>query len=450
MRHLIEVRIRNQSRARVMQARWSVSGPAEHNGRRARLSGSNFQLISLRSSRMRILAMVTGDFRNADSGSRLRDYHLCSALSSLGDLDVLAFAPHQDVAGPSRDLKATVIVDRAPLRPVALLRSLARGIQYHADLFDPRRHKGFSKVRDAQYDLIYASMVYAMPAAAELKSGGNSSDALVVWDTHNYDPDVWKQMAANAGLLRRLVARRQVGPSSNAVVAAGELADIVLACTDGDAAKLKEVTRGGSVHVVPNGGETDHWSEAGDSIDPAPSTCVVFGTLRQHSTRRGLEWFLDDVWPRVRDGAAEAALTVAGRDPASGLARKVAATPGARLVANPEDLAATVAESHVIAVPQATGTGSKVKMFSALATGRPIVASSVAVTGIPKELLESVAVVDNGEAWSAAILEAFRLAASQPERSLGKRTLVENSDWSSSTDRLLTVLSERLGRSGAP
>ena len=51
------------------------------------------------SARVRILAMTIEDFRTADSGGRSRDFYMCSALTRLGELDVLTFRPHQAQAG---------------------------------------------------------------------------------------------------------------------------------------------------------------------------------------------------------------------------------------------------------------------------------------------------------------------------------------------------------------
>ena len=393
---------------------------------------------------MRILALTTGDFLTADSGSRLRDFHLCSALSSLGEMDVLTFTPHQNIAGPRRELNANVMIDRAPARPRALLASLVRGELYHGYLFDPRRHKDFASVAANSYDIIYSSMVYGVAAAAELRAARGSSDSLVVWDTHNFDPDVWRLMEANAGLFRRLVARRQIGPAVNAVSSAASIADMVLACTDADAVKLKQMASDDSVYVVPNGGETAHWRRAGASANGVPRSCVIFGTLRQNSTRRGLEWFLDRVWNRVRERTPDATLTVAGRDAAPGLARRISSAPGTRLVANPPDLAAEVAKAQVIAIPQVTGTGSKIKVFEALATGRPIVASPSALTGIPAEQWVNLTVAEDEEGWDAAILSAFERSESQSAESTWSQTPMDPSDWSASRERLLAVLRERV------
>jgi len=392
---------------------------------------------------VRILALTTGNFLTADSGSRLRDYHMCSALSRLGDLDVLTFAPHQDIAGPTRDIDANVMIDTARPRAVSMLASLVRRKLYHGYLFDPRQHKAFTSVAANSYDVIYSSMVYAVPAAVQLRGDGPSADSLVVWDTHNFDPDVWKLMAANSGLLRRVVAHRQIGPAVNAVKAAASSADIVLACTDEDAGKLKQISPAGSVYVVPNGGETEHWSDAGQSTDAVPGSCVIFGTLSQNSTRRGLEWFLDRVWERVREGSPGATLTVAGRDPAPGLSRRVSREPGVRLVVNPADLAAEVAKAQVIAIPQVTGTGSKVKVFEALATGRPIVASSAALSGVPDDLRLNVTVPDDEDEWVSWILSSFDNPPSGDGRRWN-RALIDRSDWSASADRLLALLREQV------
>jgi glycosyltransferase involved in cell wall biosynthesis len=393
---------------------------------------------------MRTLALVTGDFRTADSGARLRDYYMCSALSQLGDLDVIAFVPHQDVAGPKRELTGNVMVDRARVRPLTLVASILQGDLYHGRVFDPRDHKDFSEISTQKYDVIFSSMVYGVPAASMLR-GGSSPDAIVVWDSHNYDPDVWSLMAANAGPIRRFIARRQVGPAVNAVTAAASMSDIVLACTDDDAAKLERLAPR-SVYVVPNGGEMAEWSRASRTTSPEPRSCVIFGTLRQNSTRRGIEWFLERVWPGVLERSAGATLTVAGRDAASALVRRISRAPGVHLVANPPDLAGEVTKAQLIAIPQATGTGSKIKVFEAIATGRPIVASPSAVVGISPDLVAHIAVLEDPAGWIGAIVRSFDDPQQTPDDSPARRAVVEGSEWSTSSEQLLTILRERVAR----
>ena len=120
---------------------------------------------------------------------------------------------------------------------------------------------------------------------------------------------------------------------------------------------------------MPNGGETLRWARAGADTHPLAGSCVIFGGLSQDSTKRGITWFLDNVWLELFDGDKNRRLVIAGRGPSRSLARRIESTPGARLVRNPSDIAPVVAAAEVIAIPQVWGTGSKIKTIEALANG---------------------------------------------------------------------------------
>lgn len=220
-------------------------------------------------------------------------------------------------------------------------------------------------------------------------------------------------------------------------------ADVVIAATESDAESLRRHTRNGSIVVVPNGGETVRWAECSVRSYAKPSSCVIFGGLAQDSTRRGVEWFLDEVWPGLLAGNEERTIVVAGRGPSRALARTVANTPQARLVADPSDIAPVVAAAEVIAIPQIWGTGSKIKMIEAVATGRRVVASPAATIGMPESLLRYVDIADEAAAWTDAIVDAFEDPLS-PADVEERRRAAEAFDWSTGSDLLEKILRDRL------
>ena len=394
---------------------------------------------------MRILAMTSGDFRTADSGIRLRDYHLCSALSAIGALDVLTFVPHQATAGERRAIDARVMLDQKPSRFGTLLTSLRRGDLYHGRLFDPRNHRRYDEIAARTYDVIYCSMWYSIPAARDMRLGA-SPHAVVLWDTHNYDPAVWDAIIETGKRIRRRFAVRQSQLALATATAAAQVADATIATTDEDAAKLRGIAPSGAVHVVPNGGEVAHWAEAGRRKQRVPGSCIIFGGLGQDSTRRGIEWFLGEVWRDVLAANPDSTLTIAGRGPTSRLARAIGATPGVRLVANPVDVASVVGEAWTTAAPQVWGTGSKIKMFEAVAISRPVIASPAAVTGLPPELLPYIEIAEDPASWARAISRSFErpMVPTDDVRS----EVVGAFDWSNSRALLSSLIDDL--RSGRP
>ncbi len=393
----------------------------------------------------RILAITPGDFRSADSGGRLREFYLCRALAQLGKLDVLTFQPHQPTPGRVRDIDANVLIDKKPPRSAALLRSLATGRSYHQILFDARRHADFAAVRSRRYDLIHCSFSYSIPAAAELLDAG-SSGATVVWDTHNYDPEVWAARAGTTSAVRKLFATRQLKPIEAITRRAVSTADLIVACTDGDRERIRLLDASVRVEVVPNGGETSHWAKTASELTPEPGRIVIFGGLAQDSTRRGIEWFLTEVWPGVQERKPTATLHVAGRGPSRSLAHAVESARSATLHTNPPDLATVVAAAETIAVPQVWGTGSKIKMFEALATGRRVIASPAATIGLTEDLLDEIDVAGDAGDWIAHLSNS---AVASDQSVSARRKVAARHEWSAMGESFRRIIEQSLGdRSG--
>ncbi|MEO7794359.1 MAG: glycosyltransferase, partial [Thermoanaerobaculia bacterium] len=89
---------------------------------------------------------------------------------------------------------------------------------------------------------------------------------------------------------------------------------------------------------------------------------AITGNLGYFPTVRGVRWFLDQVWPEVARKYPRARLLVAGARPPRALARRVRAL-GGRVVANPADLAALLADSDVALAPLLAGSGTPIKLL---------------------------------------------------------------------------------------
>lgn len=107
---------------------------------------------------------------------------------------------------------------------------------------------------------------------------------------------------------------------------------------------------------------------------------VVTGNLGYFPTQDGLRRFLAECWPVVRARRPELELVLAGARPPRHLVR-AARRAGARVVPEPADLAAVLAESRIALVPLDAGSGVPIKLLEAWAAGVPVVASPWAAAG---------------------------------------------------------------------
>jgi len=133
---------------------------------------------------------------------------------------------------------------------------------------------------------------------------------------------------------------------------------------------------------------------------------LFVGNLRTPNNVEGLGWFTSQVLPILRRSPTPAPLRVvfAGSEPdTSALASWRRA--GIECVANPPDVSGFYPRARVVINPLQHGSGVNLKMIEALASGRPVVATPVAVRGLPADARPHFAVGATPEAFAQAALD---------------------------------------------
>lgn len=115
----------------------------------------------------------------------------------------------------------------------------------------------------------------------------------------------------------------------------------------------------------------------------------------------GLQWLFDNVWPGINREWPEARLDIVGA-----VSRGFDSTPpaGVRFLGVVDDLASFYTRAGVVLSPLTFGSGLKIKLIEALATGKAIVATSITLQGVEREVADAVMRADSAQDFAAAIL----------------------------------------------
>jgi len=133
-----------------------------------------------------------------------------------------------------------------------------------------------------------------------------------------------------------------------------------------------------------------------------PPRAVITGNLGYFPTRQGASSFLASAWPRVAARRPEVELVLAGARPPRAL-RRAAERAGARLVADPPDLARLLGEADLALVPLEAGPGVPIKLLEAWAAGVPVVATPWAAEGAEGRAGVDHLAAETPEAWADAV-----------------------------------------------
>jgi len=268
-----------------------------------------------------------------------------------------------------------------------------------------RRFRGFYGIPPARITAL-AHAVAAARAEAVIVVGLDAlpyltglTGVLRVW--YAADEWVWHHLS----LLREVGALR--ANVRDAVIkgvyerAHAGLVDRAWVVSEGEARAMQWFAGMPAVDVLPSGVDIDFYRPGGEHA--APRTAVFWGRLDFAPNVQALQWFCKRVWPRVRQRAGDARLTIIGFHPGDAV-RRLEATPGVTVMADLADLRSTVRQHAVVVLPFVSGGGIKNKLLEAAALGRPILCTPVAAGGLRHAKTAPMVQARSAEAFGDALL----------------------------------------------
>ncbi|MDG2520301.1 glycosyltransferase [Caulobacter segnis] len=172
-------------------------------------------------------------------------------------------------------------------------------------------------------------------------------------------------------------------------------ADIILAVQQDEAAAVAANLPGRQVVTTPIA------ADPVSSAAPGRAPEILFVGSNTAPNVVGLHWLFDKVWPALIARRPDARLTVVGN-----VSRALDGAPQGVTVLGPvPDLAPLYAGAAVVVSPLITGSGLKIKLVEALAAGKAVVATSVSLQGVERELSSVVRRADEPEVFAAHIAD---------------------------------------------
>lgn len=204
------------------------------------------------------------------------------------------------------------------------------------------------------------------------------------------------------------------------------------------------------VRVVPFGLAVDTHDETNDEADADVDTNAGVGTdgpvvaltgnLGYFPTVDGALHFARHVWPEVRRRVPGARWLLAGSRPARSL-RDLTGLPGVRLVADPADLRALVANADVAIAPMRSGSGTPIKVLEAMAMGVPVVATPEAAAGLDELPPDALAVTSSDAEFAERVSDLLMDRARARRAARAARTwLRARHELSASASRFEEIL----------
>ncbi len=374
-------------------------------------------------------------------GTALRNFGLVRGVAQAGhDVTLLSFwESHQPPAGttPLADLCRQVITVPAPLSRSRLMRALELGLTSEADMARRLRSPAFEKALQdllayRPFDAVHIEgieMARCLPVIREVQPR-----TALIYDAHNAEFDLQRRVYEVA----RSDPRRWLG-AAYSFVQWQRLMEFerktcrsvrhVLAVSQADAEALRALA-GVPVTVIPNGVDVDAYLQPPDEpVDLDPLAMVFTGKMDFRPNVDAVLWFSDEVLPRIHQEAPEAHFYVVGQKPHARL-EPLRGMPGITLTGWVPEVKPYLHAATLYVTPLRMGSGTRFKVLQAMASGVPIVSTSLGAEGVGVTAGQDILIGDNAADFAHAAITLLHDAGRRAALAEAARDLVSRwYDW---------------------
>lgn len=261
----------------------------------------------------------------------------------------------------------------------------------------------------------------------------------VILFQHNIESQIWKRLADTAShSLKRAYLASQYQRMWRAEKDLSQRFDGIITVSPEDSAFCRASY--GLQRVlgdVPTGVDVEAFQPPSQLID-APVVGFL-GSMDWMPNIDGVQWFVRQVLPKVREQMPQIRLKIIGRNPPASI-RSLAADPAIEVTGTVPDVQPHVHNCRLIVVPLLAGGGTRIKIFEAMAMGVPVISTTVGAEGLPVTHGSEIEIADGVEAFSAGsvkLLADTRRAVAMASRA---RLLMEQSyGWRSAAEKFIQL-----------
>ncbi len=273
----------------------------------------------------------------------------------------------------------SVEVDTEPRLPEMLGNLLFSIKSYHVQRFHQAafEHALTDLLKREKFDIIQCETLYM---SAYVPAMRKYSQAKISLRAHNIEHEIWERRMKNeTNPVKELyldVTTRRIKKYEEGVYGSA-LYDVLVPITSRDATRIEKMGWKGKSSVCPSG---FHFGEKDTEGAAERPSIFYLGALDWEPNREGVRWFLKEVWPGLQKAYPAVKFYLAGRSMPADLLKWKA--PGVVVVGEVDDAQEFMASKDILISPIFSGSGMRVKLVEAMAAGKPIVATPIAVEGL--------------------------------------------------------------------
>jgi glycosyltransferase involved in cell wall biosynthesis len=411
---------------------------------------------------MRILWVKAGGIVPADTGGRIRSLHILKELARRHSVAVFTYYAdyfgdqHSALRGFS-DVVAipiTLAAERTARDYLhyaqALFSSEPNSLQViggesggrlrYFDSADIRRRLG-NLMAAGKFDVLICDFIY--PAG------------VIDWTfpcpkilfTHNVEAQLWKQQfEAARHPLKKLLRWREWRALWGAELHYARLADSVITVSEQNRDYFSNFVNPARVSTIATGVDVDFFRPAAS----APSRSMIFtGSMDWMPNQEAMLFFASDILPRVVAEIPDAALWIVGRYPSREIQRL--ASPRIHVTGRVDDIRPYLNQTPVYIVPLRSGSGTRIKIFEAMAMGKAVVSTTIGAEGLPVTHGQNILIADEPREFASWVVRILRDRELADRLGGAARALVEKQfTWKTAASQFEGIIEDTVRGSSKP
>ncbi|MCB0800834.1 MAG: glycosyltransferase [Bacteroidales bacterium] len=360
---------------------------------------------------MKILVLSPRPLWPEHDGGTVATVRCASGLAAAGaEVSVIAMKTekHRDTGDGHTTVKPENLVSYCVVNVDTSIRMTAmmRNLIFSNEPYDVSRFRSVafseeirSHLNNNRYDIIHCE---GLAMALYLNEIKRVTDVPVILRAHNLEHKIRKMMALST---RSPARRAYLSNLSQRLFTleqnAARMFDAIVPISEPDYAWFVRASGNKPVFLAETGTE-----EAKRMPEPAAGNLRVgfIGAMNWQPNIEGMNWFITSVWPEVVKKMPETTLHIAGRT----LKKEDPILPAGKNISiegEVEDAIGFIRSNNVMIVPLFAGSGLRIKIIEAMSAGRPVVATPVAVEGLPATSGRELFVAPDARSFSASLIK---------------------------------------------
>jgi len=394
---------------------------------------------------MRLLWLKTELLHPVDKGGKIRTYQMLKHMNGVHEITYLSLAGKYDE--PECFDRASEYCAR--LIPVGWEQPQKFSARFYRDLafnlssdlpyaiqkyHSPAMRRVIARECDARgYDLVVCD--FLTPAINYVHDPARPA----VLFQHNVESNIWRRhYETQANPVKKAFFYSQWQKMYRYERATCRAFNAVIAVSQADRDQMRDEFDLNEVHDVPTGVDTEYFRPQGGQTEPYK--LVFTGSMDWMPNEDAIIYFTEKIMPRIARQMPDVTLTVVGRNPSRRLKSIAESNNRITITGGVDDIRPFVDSASAYVVPLRVGGGTRLKIYEAMAMGKPVISTTVGAEGLPIEDGKDLLIADEPEDFVRAVTRL--LSDAGLAKRIGKQartTVCAKFGWEHAADAFMNV-----------